>query len=503
MVKSVIIFILFLVCGAYIEQTDTKQVKEFETQSVKEQVRAGAQAWQKDVAYSDKSQHVVGEQLTLVIVVLLILLIATLFYTLYLKTRLKELESKYSKIIDIDSEVDKLQKYKKDINKNIDDLRVDYKKKRELFEELVREAAIYDEEIQMAELGFYKPHFDFGTSELYKNEISRVKQDQKDLISSKQAIYCSTQWTVEGSKAKGNTMTNRAIRLTARAFNNECDTAVSNVRWNNIDRMELRIERAFDAINKVNQSNAVVISRDYLKLKLKELRLAYEYADKKQQEKEEQQEIKRQMREELKLEQEREKAVKEEEKYNKLLESAKKDAEKATGAKLESLQEKITQLNQDLKEAHEKSERAKSMAEQTKRGHVYIISNMGSFGSDIYKIGMTRRLDPMDRVKELGDASVPFIFDVHAIIHSDDAPALESSLHKKFDQLRLNLVNTRKEFFRVSLSDIEKEVRKISPDAEFIETAEARDYRESQSIIAKRNTLKSVIDNVEAFPETI
>lgn len=443
------------------------------------------------------------EQMILGVAVLALMLIAVLFYTFKVKVRLKALESRYSKIIDVDLEVDKSKKEKESIEQKIESLRKDYKEKRVIFEKLVKEAAIYDEEIQMAELGFYKPHFDFDTSERYKEEISQVKQEQKSLISSKKAIYCNTEWTVEGSKAKGRTMTNRAIKLTARAFNNECDAAISNTRWNNVDRMEQRIEKAYDAINKMNQSNAVVISRDYFSLKLKELRLAYEYVDKKQQEKEEQQEIKRKMREEAKLEQEKEKALKEEEKYNKLLEKAKKDAEKATGEKLDSLNEKIAQLSQDLEEAHEKSERAKSMAEQTKLGHVYVISNIGSFGNDIYKIGMTRRLEPLDRVKELGDASVPFTFDVHAMIYSEDAPALESSLHKKFDQLRLNLVNARKEFFRVTLSDIEEEVRKISPDAEFIETAEARDYRESQSIIARRDSTNSVADIVEVFPEAI
>lgn len=437
------------------------------------------------------------------VTILALILMAVLAYTFKVKGRLKALQSRYSKIIDVDLEVDKSKKEKESIDQKIESLQKDYKEKRGIFEKLVKEAAIYDEEIQMAELGFYKPHFDFDTSERYKEEISWVKQKQKDLISVKKAIYCNTEWTVEGSKAKGRTMTNRAIKLTARAFNNECDAAILNTRWNNVDRMEQRIEKAYEAINKMNQSNAVVISRDYFGLKLKELRLAYEYADKKQQEKEEQQEIKRQMREDAKLEQEKEKALKEEDKYNKLLEKAKKDAEKATGQKLDSLNEKIAELSQDLEEAHEKSERAKSMAEQTKRGHVYVISNIGSFGKNIYKIGMTRRLEPLDRVKELGDASVPFTFDVHAIIHSEDAPALESSLHRKFDQLRLNLVNVRKEFFRVTLSDIEKEVRKISPDAEFIETAEARDYRESQSIIAKRDSTNSVSDTVEAFPEAI
>ena len=271
------------------------------------------------------------EQLILALAVLAISLVAIFIYTFKVKGRLKELELRYSKIIDIDSEVDKSKKEKESVDKEIASLKYSYKEKRDIFDKLVKEVAIYDEEIQLAELGFYKPHFDFDTSERYKVEINQIKQHQKDLVSSKKAIYCNTEWTVEGSKAKGRTMTNRAIKLTARAFNNECDAAVSNTRWNNVDRMEQRIEKAYGAINKLNQSSAVIISHEYFNLKLKELRLAYEYADKKQQEKEEQQEIKRQMREESKLEQEKEKALKEEEKYNKLLEKAREDAEKATG----------------------------------------------------------------------------------------------------------------------------------------------------------------------------
>lgn len=414
-----------------------------------------------------------------------------------------EIHDKYSVIIDIEKEVTKLEKNRSDIDSEITELRESYKDKRVLFDKLVKEAAIYDEEIQLAELGFYKPHFDFDTSEKYKEEISRIKQEQKELVSLKKAIYCTTEWTVEGSKAKGRTMTNRGIKLTARAFNNECEAAISSVRWNNIERMGKRLEKAFDAINKMNQSNKIFISNDYFNLKLKELFLAYEYADKKQQEKEEQQEIKRQMREEAKLQQELDKAEKDEEKFKKLLEKAHLEAEKSAGSKLEALNEKIASLSQELQEAHEKSERAKSMAQQTKIGHVYVISNVGSFGEDVYKIGMTRRLEPLDRVKELGDASVPFIFDVHAMIHSEDAPALENALHKKFDLKRLNLVNSRKEFFRVNLREIEEEVLNISPDAEFIETAEARDYRESQSILAQQSELKTKQESLDELPVAI
>lgn len=439
-------------------------------------------------------------QIIAIVATLAILLVVVIFIALKLKSRVNALESKYSKIINIDLEVDNSREEKQEIDQKIDSLRESYQKKRVIFEQLVKEAAIYDEEIQLADLGFYKPHFDFDTSEKYKEEITRIKQQQKDMISLKKAIYCDTEWTVEGSKTKGRTMTNRGIRLTARAFNNECDSAIANSRWNNVDRMEQRIEKAYEAINKLNQSSAIVISHEYYNLKLKELRLAYEYADKKQREKEEQQEIKRQMREEAKLEQEMEKALKDEEKYNTLLLKAKDEADTASGSKLELLNEKIVKLSQELKDAHEKSERVKSMAEQTKRGHVYVISNIGSFGENVYKIGMTRRLEPIDRVKELGDASVPFVFDVHAMIHSEDAPALENALHRKFDQSRINLVNSRKEFFRVELSEIEMEVKEISPDAEFIETAEARDYRESQRIVSQRENENTLA--VE-FPEAI
>ncbi len=419
------------------------------------------------------------------------------------RAKLKKIEEKYSVIIDVDAEVEKSKKQKTDLDLKIVELRGSYKEKRVIFDKLLQETAVYDEEIQLAELGFYKPHFDFDTSEKYKEEIARVKKEQKDMVSSKEAIYCTTEWTVEGSKAKGRTMTNRGIKLTARAFNNECDAAISNTRWNNVDRMVQRVEKAFDAINKMNQSNAIIISTGYFKLKLKELRLAYEYADKKQQEKEEQQEIKRQMREEAKLEQELDRAQKDEEKFKKLLEKAQIEAEKSAGSNLKTLNEKIASLSQELHDAHEKSERAKSMAQQTKIGHVYVISNIGSFGENVYKIGMTRRLEPLDRVKELGDASVPFIFDVHAMIHSENAPALESALHKKFDQKRLNLVNSRKEFFRVNLSEIEEEVINISPDAEFIETAEARDYRESQSILVQQSQSKSKPERLDELPEAI
>ena len=158
---------------------------------------------------------------------------------------------------------------------------------------------------------------------------------------------------------------------------------------------------------------------------------------------------------------------------------AQKEVEKASEEQKFKYEDKLRELEEQLKLAEEKNQRAISMAQQTKSGNVYIISNIGSFGENVYKIGMTRRLEPLDRIKELGDASVPFEFDVHSMIYSNNAPGLERELHKKFMRLQINKVNPRKEFFRVTLADIKAEVDKMNINAKWTMTAEARHYRES------------------------
>lgn len=430
--------------------------------------------------------------------------------TLKLKKSLKEkeaslaeLQEHFAPVLDIEAEVREREQEKKRLETQIEEVRASYRDKRQLLDSLLKEVAIYDEQIESAELGFYKPHFSFDTPERYKEEIQDVRSQQKELISKGGGIYCRTEWTVEGSRTKGKALAKKAVKITARAFNNECDAAIASVSWNNIQRMEQRIQKAFESINKLNETNQVVIDNGYLRLKLQELQLAYEYAEKKQAVKEEQAEIRRQMREEAKLEQEKEKALKEEEKFAKMLAKAREQANQAAGDKLAALNDQIAKLDEELRLAHDKSERALSMAQQTKSGYVYVISNIGSFGKDVYKIGMTRRLEPLDRVKELGDASVPFIFDVHALIYCDDAPALENTLHRVFDECRLNLVNTRKEFFHVTLDEIKAEALKLAPEAEFVVTAEARDYRESQSILAQRKDKLEIAELSDRLPETI
>ena len=145
-------------------------------------------------------------------------------------------------------------------------------------------------------------------------------------------------------------------------------------------------------------------------------------------------------------------------------------------------EKQIEELIERLRLTEEKSQRALSMAQQTRSGFVYIISNIGSFGENVYKIGLTRRLEPLDRVHELGDSSVPFEFDVHAMIYSEDAPALENQLHKHFAAMQMNKVNFRKEFFKVDLAHIREEVEKLGLNAKWTMASVAHEYHESLAV---------------------
>ena len=188
------------------------------------------------------------------------------------------------------------------------------------------------------------------------------------------------------------------------------------------------------------------------------------------------------------------------------LEKAQKDFEKASENQKQKYEDILLDLKRKLKEAEDKSQRALSMAQQTKSGHIYIISNIGSFGDNIYKIGMTRRLEPLDRVKELGDASVPFPFDIHAMIYTDNAPKLEKDLHKHFIENQVNKINFRKEFFNVSLTEIKSKLEDLNIETKWTMTAEATEYRESLAITQEKdpkikeywkNSQKKMIDVTE------
>lgn len=275
-----------------------------------------------------------------------------------------------------------------------------------------------------------------------------------------------------------------AVTFVLDAFNGKVDSILSKVKKDNYGVLEQKIKDSFQLVNINGKAfrNAVILP-GYLEARMEELKWAAIAQELKWQEQEEQRRIKEQMREEEKARRDYEKAIKEAEKeeelLKKLIEKAQKEAALASADQKSTYEERLIDLERKLRMAEEKNQRALSMAQQTKSGNVYIISNIGSFGEDVYKIGMTRRLEPLDRVRELGGASVPFEFDVHSMIYTEDAPALERKLHKKFIRLQMNKVNPRKEFFKISLTKIKQEIENMNINVKWTMKAEARRYRES------------------------
>lgn len=428
----------------------------------------------------------------------------------------------YNPIADVEAETENLKKSLEQIKSQkhseiktaediINKLNSDYKSALEIYTKLRKEISLFENKLDLIEYGVYEPIYDFEKSDEYREEQNKIIELQKEMISSESAAICRANWTIDGSEAKGKASTKRYIKLTLRAFNGECESLIAKVKWNNVNQLIERIKKSFETINKIGESQTVTIQSQYLDLKLKELTLEYEYQLKRQKEKEELRAAQEALREEEKAKREFEQAQKEAEKeeanYEKALEKARKEIEQASGEKHEKLQAQIEKLEQELKEAHEKKERAISMAQQTKRGHVYIISNIGSFGEQVFKIGMTRRLEPVDRVKELGDASVPFQFDIHAMIYSEDAPALENELHNTFTNKKVNMINYRKEFFNVTIDEIEQRIKEIGIDTEFIRLPEAPEYRETIAILeqlkakGEQKTINEII--AEEFPSSL
>lgn len=343
--------------------------------------------------------------------------------------------------------------------------------------------AIFETDINVIDYGLYKPTFEFGNSDLYKNELTRLRNTQKQCIKDDRAAYGNTNWQVNGSSSQGRTMVNNYKKLLLRAFNVECDDIVTNVKVSNVDRSIERIYKISDQISKLGKTMGIGITQEYINLKIKEVKLALDYQQKKQEEKERLKELRAQEREEAKvlreIEEERKRLKKEQTHYENALKTILEQIEK-NGETAELIEKKM-QLEGQIIDTSKAIDDVDYREANRKAGYVYIISNIGAFGENVYKIGMTRRLDPHERVDELSDASVPFNFDIHALIFTEDAPKLEAALHNAFEERKLNKINTRREFFGVTLEEIKAEVRKnFDKTVEWNDIPEAEQYRQSQ-----------------------
>jgi hypothetical protein len=363
-----------------------------------------------------------------------------------------------------------------------DRLLADERKAKDERAELTREleslrarVTVTEETAVLQEVGVYEYRHPLDDSVAYQSELKQLK-DRVKTMSRKDggAVLADTDWTVNGSKAQGRKMVREYSKLMLRSYNSEADVLVRGMKPYKLDSAVDRLNKSADTIARLGSTMNIRISPDYRRLRIRELELTADYLAKREEEKEREREERQRLKEEQQaqreLEAERRRLEKEQQHYLTAYEAllAKGDDEAAARlkAQLEDVEKAIADVDY--------------RAANVRAGYVYVISNVGSFGDRIVKIGMTRRLEPKDRVRELGDASVPFKFDVHALHFSDDAVGIETELHHRFADRRVNRVNNRREFFYTTPQEVKDHLKELAGELlTYEETAEAAEYHQS------------------------
>ncbi len=334
------------------------------------------------------------------------------------------------------------------------------------------DVVVLDDERILQEVGIYRYHHPLEDAEAYKRRLKKIGRMIADVVKAKEAIEMSNTFTFENSLSKGRRMANDLAKLMLRAYNAEIDNSIRSLRVGNIKTASKRAEASRSAIKKLGAMMQMKISDRFHRLRLDEIELTADFLVKKQEEREAAREERARLREEKKVEielaAEREKLGKERSHMLNAIEAL-----RVTGASAPELEAKLSAIDEAI--AHNDYRAANIRA-----GYVYVISNRGAFGKDVVKIGLTRRLEPIERVNELGGASVPFRFDVHALFFSEDAVTLENELHQHFSERRVNQANMRKEFFFASPGEVrEVLVSKVGNLLEFTESAESTEFLQS------------------------
>lgn len=401
-----------------------------------------------------------------------------------------------------DSKLKELEEQKKEYNKNYSEIELELmgkygskeNKLEKEFDERVNELHSFTQKyldsnyierrdsVLLEQLSYTPIEERFELSSDYKKSMKEIEEKEKLLIKTNDYVL--------GSLADKKSEESKIEKVIVAGFNAIIDSEISQVSIKNFESKKKKIQKTVDQFNEgLNLIHSrLKLNPEIIKFKQEKLELMLEYKEKVEEEKELLKEAREREKEEKKLnallDKEIEKIEKEKKKlslqkevyFERMAQEENEDMKQAILAEIEKLNTAEEELNDSSKSLEEKKK-------LTGAGYVYIISNVGSFGEEVYKIGMTRRQEPLDRVKELGDASVPFLFDVHALIYSKNAYELENQLHHEFADKRVNKVNKRKEFFNVTLEEIKKVVlEKYNGTVDFIETPEAIEYRETLAI---------------------
>lgn len=396
-----------------------------------------------------------------------------------------ELQAKKDEMDNIDEKLRQMEIDKeKELEEKLADKEAEINNMDQELKSLQEQLALAKEEDELQTYGLYEPHYDFENATAYKEKLDELRKQQKQLIKDKKAAWAKPNMTLNGDARKGQALMNDNVKQIIRTFNTECDGIIRKVKHSNIEASEKRIRKSYETLNKLNERLGVRIEQRYLDLKIEELYLAYEYEVKKQEEKEMLAEAREREREEKKLrkklEKEKNKFNRENDRINNELTDAEAKLQAANDEEKARLEAEIAELKAALEKNNDEIEKIDKWEETPGAGYVYIISNIGSFGEDVFKIGVTRRDDPEERIRELSNASVPFKYDSHVFIFSEDAYNLESSLHERFDMKRVNKVNRRKEFFNITIDDVKKIVEENKASVHsFVEQPEAEEYYDS------------------------
>ncbi|HGD5604147.1 TPA: DUF4041 domain-containing protein [Streptococcus agalactiae] len=397
-----------------------------------------------------------------------------------LEAKISSLESKLKDKQSILDDLTRQIKVAKDILKLDDEL----KKRQSELKALQKEVIVLNDDLDLQEYGFFERKYKFSDSTKYKEELETLRKRQKQLVKDKKAGVIVRPMLLDNSKSKGRAMQNQLIKAMIRGFNGEVDAHLVKVTATNLSKKVDAVVKSFNQLNKMYSRNLVCLSNDYIELKISELQLAVEYELQKLEEKELLREQRAKEREDKKLQAElaakRKQIEKDRKHFKQMLDNVEELLKTANEEEKEKLNLQLAEYQDKLSELDELEEDIDYREGHATAGYVYIISNIGAFGEDVYKIGVTRRLDPMERIRELGSASVPFQFDVHALIFSEEAFSLEKELHNRFEKNKINKVNGRKEYFKVPFSDIKAVLEEHKELAiELTEKAEAFEYRQS------------------------
>ena len=403
------------------------------------------------------------------------------------------LEAKLQKLTD-DIEIKKIElaKLEQQIKKGKEVISLDTEltQKRNELARLNEEIAVANGNLNLQEFGFFERQYNFSDSTKYKDKLDSLRIQQKSMIKNGTAGRIITPMLLDNSKSKGKAMQNQLIKAALRGFNGEADALLVKVSVVNVDNKIKALRKVFEQLNKMYSRNLIEITYPYLDLKIEELRLAAEYELQKQEEKELLREQREKEREDKKLQAEikskRKQLEKDRDHFKNMVAKVTELLKEAKNDEVDELRRQLAEYQDKLSELDEIEEDIDYREGHATAGYVYVISNIGSFGEDVYKIGVTRRLEPLERIRELSSASVPFQFDVHALIFSEEAFALETELHNQLANYKVNKVNGRKEYFKVSFEEIRNILATHKElTVELNEDAEAFEYRQTKAIEGK------------------